>query len=54
MKAQELGLASRRVSAEELYQEAQTAILHARDMTQVLMNSGVIAPKKSGASSTSR
>jgi hypothetical protein len=43
MKAQEQDIARLTVSAQELYEQAKTMILRSRRMTQVMMETGVIA-----------
>lgn len=44
MKAQQQGIARLSKSAEQLYQEARTQILRARDATHLLMREGIIPP----------
>jgi malate dehydrogenase (oxaloacetate-decarboxylating) len=44
MKAQEQGVARLALAPDELYRQAEAKIRQARDMIQVLMDSGIIPP----------
>lgn len=48
MKAQELGIARKQVSAEELQESARTLIQRSRGLTKMMMDNGIIPPPPEG------